>query len=206
MEENLLINKDLAVKLCNSIELVYNSASKLKSVKEEDYESIIEHFDIIGDFFKIKNRLGILLLCYFINRRLVKGKPSITLNELMTAFECKLVDSITINEQLEYFRKAKMLLSSKKVFGRKDDIEYTLTASTLNSVLKGDPDMLIDKKEASFTAFLNLFHSVIYDNELNDEDVSTELTVLMDEFEQLEEIKYLRGEKLCQDYPSYYLL
>jgi len=199
MEENLLINKDLAVKLCNSIELVYNSASKLKSVKEEDYESIMEHFDIIGDFFKIKNKLGILLLCYFINRRLVKGKPSITLNELMSAFECKLVDSISINEQLEYFRKAKMLLSSKKVFGRKDDIEYTLTTSTLNSVLKGDPDILIDKKEASFTAFLNLFHTVIYDNELNDEDVSTELTLLMDEFEQLEEIKYLRGEKLCQE-------
>ena len=85
MEENLLVNKDLAVRLCNSIELVYNSASELKSVKEEDYEPILEHFEIIGDFFKIKNKLGILLLCYFINRRLVKGKPYITLNELMMA-------------------------------------------------------------------------------------------------------------------------
>ena len=138
MEENLLVNKDLAVRLCNSIELVYNSASELKSVKEEDYEPILEHFEIIGDFFKIKNKLGILLLCYFINRRLVKGKPYITLNELMMAFECKLVDSISINEQLEYFRKAKILLSSKKIFGNKEDIEYSLTPSTLNSVLKGD--------------------------------------------------------------------
>ena len=118
MEENLLINKDLAVKLCKSIELVYNSASELKSVNEDDYESIIEHFQIIGDFFNIKNKLGILLLCYFINRRLVKGKPYITLNELMTAFECTLVDSISINEQLEYFRKAKMLVSSKKSYGK----------------------------------------------------------------------------------------
>lgn len=199
MEENLLVNKDLAVRLCNSIELVYNSASELKSVKEEDYEPILEHFEIIGDFFKIKNKLGILLLCYFINRRLVKGKPYITLNELMMAFECKLVDSISINEQLEYFRKAKILLSSKKIFGNKEDIEYSLTPSTLNSVLKGDSEILIDKKEASFTAFLNLFHGVIYDNELNDDDVSTELSVLMDEFEQLEEIKYLKGEKLCQE-------
>jgi hypothetical protein len=199
MEENLLINKDLAVKLCKSIELVYNSASELKSVNEDDYESIIEHFQIIGDFFNIKNKLGILLLCYFINRRLVKGKPYITLNELMTAFECTLVDSISINEQLEYFRKAKMLVSSKKSYGKKEDIEYTLSPTTLNSVLKGDPEILIDKKEASFTAFLNLFHGIIYDNELNDEDISTELTVLMDEFEQLEEIKYLKGEKLCQE-------
>ena len=199
MEENLLVDKDLAVRLCNSIELVYNSASELKSVKEEDYEPILEHFEIIGDFFKIKNKLGILLLCYFINRRLVKGKPYITLNELMMAFECKLVDSISINEQLEYFRKAKILLSSKKIFGNKEDIEYSLTPSTLNSVLKGDSEILIDKKEASFTAFLNLFHGVIYDNELNDDDVSTELSVLMDEFEQLEEIKYLKGEKLCQE-------
>jgi hypothetical protein len=199
MEENLLVNKDLAVRLCNSIELVYNSASELKSVKEEDYEPILEHFEIIGDFFKIKNKLGILLLCYFINRRLVKGKPYITLNELMMAFECKLVDSISINEQLEYFRKAKILLSSKKIFGNKEDIEYSLTPSTLNSVLKGDSEILIDKKEASFTAFLNLFHGVLYDNELNDDDVSTELSVLMDEFEQLEEIKYLKGEKLCQE-------
>ena len=195
MEENLLVNKDLAVRLCNSIELVYNSASELKSVKEEDYEPILEHFEIIGDFFKIKNKLGILLLCYFINRRLVKGKPYITLNELMMAFECTLVDSIVINEQLEYFRKAKMLVSSKKSYGKKEDIEYSLSPATLNSVLKGDPDILIDKKEASFTAFLNLFHGVIYDNELNDDDVSTELSVLMDEFENLEEIKYLRGEK-----------
>ena len=199
MEENLLVNKDLAVRLCNSIELVYNSASELKSVKEEDYEPILEHFEIIGDFFKIKNKLGILLLCYFINRRLVKGKPYITLNELMMAFECKLVDSISINEQLEYFRKAKILLSSKKIFGNKEDVEYSLTPSTLNSVLKGDSEILIDKKEASFTAFLNLFHGVIYDNELNDDDVSAELSVLMDEFEQLEEIKYLKGEKLCQE-------
>ena len=199
MEQNLLINKDLAVKLCNSIELVYNSASELKSVKEDDYEAIMEHFEIIGDFFKIKNKLGILLLCYFINRRLVKGKPYITLNELMMAFECTLVDSIVINEQLEYFRKAKMLVSSKKSYGKKEDIEYSLSPATLNSVLKGDPDILIDKKEVSFTAFLNLFHGVIYDNELNDDDVSTELSVLMDEFENLEEIKYLRGEKLCQE-------
>ena len=117
----------------------------------------------------------------------------------MTAFECTLVDSISINEQLEYFRKAKMLVSSKKSYGKKEDIEYTLSPTTLNSVLKGDPEILIDKKEASFTAFLNLFHGIIYDNELNDEDISTELTVLMDEFEQLEEIKYLRGEKLCQE-------
>ena len=51
MEQNLLINKDLAIKLCNSIELVYNSASEIKSVKEDDYEAIIEHFEIIGDFF-----------------------------------------------------------------------------------------------------------------------------------------------------------
>lgn len=199
MEENLLINKDLAVKLCKSIELVYNSASELKSIKEEDYEPILDHFEIIGDFFKIKNKLGILLLCYFINRRLVKGKPYITLNELMMDFECTLVDSISINEQLEYFRKAKMFLSTKKLIGRKEDIEYSLSPSTLNSVLKGDPDILVDKKEASFTAFLNLFHGVIYDNELNDDDVNTELSVLMDEFEQLDEIKYLRGEKLCQE-------
>ena len=101
MEENLLINKDMAVKLCKSIELVYNSASEIKSVKEDDYEAIIEHFEIIGDFFKINDKLGVLILCYLINRRLVKGKSYITLNELMSAFECSLVDSISINEQLE---------------------------------------------------------------------------------------------------------
>ena len=205
MEQNLLIYKDRAVKLCNSIELVYNSASELKSLKEDDYESIIEHFQIIGDFFKIKNKLGILLLCYFINRRLVKGKPYITLNELMTAFECKLVDSISINEQLEYFRKAKMLVSSKKSYGKKEDIEYALTQNTLNAVLKGDAEILNDKKEQSFTAFLNLFHTVVYDNELDDEDVSSELSVLMDEFDKLEEIKYLKGERLCHEELAIYL-
>ena len=112
MEQNLLINKDIAVKLCNSIELVYNSASELKSIKEEDYEAISEHLDEIANFFKIKEKLGVLLLSYFINRRLVKGKPYITLNELMNAFECKLVDSILINEQLENFRKAKIFIIS----------------------------------------------------------------------------------------------
>ena len=199
MEQNLLINKDVAVKLCNSIELVYNSASELKSIKEEDYESISEHLDAIANFFKIKDKLGVLLLSYFINRRLVKGKPYITLNELMNAFECKLVDSILINEQLENFRKAKILLSTKKAYGKKDEIEYSLSQTTLNSVLKGDADILLDKKEVSFTAFLNLFHNVIYDNELDDDDVGTELSSLMDEFEQLEEIKYLKGERLCPE-------
>ena len=199
MEQNLLINKDIAVKLCNSIELVYNSASELKSIKEEDYEAISEHLDEIAKFFKIKEKLGVLLLSYFINRRLVKGKPYITLNELMNAFECKLVDSILINEQLENFRKAKILLSTKKAYGKKDEIEYSLSQTTLNSVLKGDADILLDKKEVSFTAFLNLFHNVIYDNDLDDDDVSTELSSLMDEFEQLEEIKYLKGERLCPE-------
>jgi len=205
MEENLLINKDLAIKLCNSIELVYNSASELKSVKEDDYESIMEHFQIIGDFFKINNRLGVLILCYLINRRLVKGKSYITLNELMSAFECSLVDSISINEQLEYFRKNKILVSTKKTFGKKEDIEYALTQNTLNAVLKGDAEILNDKKEQSFTAFLNLFHTVVYDNELDDEDVSSELSVLMDEFDKLEEIKYLKGERLCPEELAIYL-
>ena len=205
MEQNLLINKDLAVKLCNSIELVYNSASEIKSVKEDDYDTIIEHFEIIGDFFKIKDRLGVLILCYLINRRLVKGKSYITLNELMSAFECSLVDSISINEQLEYFRKNKILVSTKKTFGKKEDIEYALTQNTLNAVLKGDAEILNDKKEQSFTAFLNLFHSVVYDNELDDEDVSSELSVLMDEFDKLEEIKYLKGERLCPEELAIYL-
>jgi hypothetical protein len=205
MEENLLINKDLAVKLCNSIELVYNSASEIKSVKEDDYEAIIEHFEIIGDFFKINDKLGVLILCYLINRRLVKGKSYITLNELMSAFECSLVDSISINEQLEYFRKNKILVSTKKIFGKKEDIEYALTQNTLNAVLKGDSEILNDKKEQSFTAFLNLFHTVVYDNELDDEDVSSELSVLMDEFDKLEEIKYLKGERLCPEELAIYL-
>jgi hypothetical protein len=197
MEQNLLINKDLAVKLCNSIELVFNTASELKSIKEEDYEGINEHLDVITNFFKIKEKLGVLLLSYFINRRLVKGRPHITLNELMNCFKCKLVDSILIHEQLEYFRKAKMLVSSKKSFGSKDDIEYSLSQTTLNAVLKGDPEILIDKKEASFTAFLNLFHNIIYNNEFDDQDLDVELNNLMDEFEQLPEIKYLKAEKLC---------
>jgi len=205
MEENLLINKDMAVKLCKSIELVYNSASEIKSVKEDDYEAIIEHFEIIGDFFKINDKLGVLILCYLINRRLVKGKSYITLNELMSAFECSLVDSISINEQLEYFRKNKILVSTKKIFGKKEDIEYALTQNTLNAVLKGDAEILNDKKEQSFTAFLNLFHTVVYDNELDDEDVSSELSVLMDEFDKLEEIKYLKGERLSPEELAIYL-
>jgi hypothetical protein len=205
MDQINLFNKDLAVKLCNSIELVYNSASEIKSVKEQDYEPLMEHFDIIGDFFKIKDRLGLLILCYLINRRLVKGKSYITLNELMSAFECSLVDSISINEQLEYFRKNKILVSTKKIFGKKEDIEYALTQNTLNAVLKGDAEILNDKKEQSFTAFLNLFHTVVYDNELDDEDVSSELSVLMDEFDKLEEIKYLKGERLCPEELAIYL-
>ena len=205
MDQSNLINKDLAVKLCNSIELVYNSASEIKSVKEQDYEPLMEHFDIIGGFFKIKDKLGVLILCYLVNRRLVKGKSYITLNELMSAFECSLVDSISINEQLEYFRKNKILVSTKKTFGKKEDIEYALTQNTLNAVLKGDAEILNDKKEQSFTAFLNLFHSVVYDNELDDEDVSSELSVLMDEFDKLEEIKYLKGERLCPEELAIYL-
>lgn len=196
MEQNNLLNKDLAVKLCNSIELLYNTASDLKSVKEEDYENMGEHFEIVGDFFSIKSRLGVLILCYFINRRLVKGKAYITLNELMSAFNCNLVDSISINEQLEVFRKAKMLVSSKKAIGKKEDIEYSLSTSTLNSVLKGDPEIMIDKKELTFSAFLNLFHTIIYDNEFDDEDVNMELGLLMDEFDQLEQVKYLKAERL----------
>jgi len=196
MEQNNLLNKDIAVKLCNSIELLYNTASDLKSVKKEDYENMGEHFEIVGDFFSIKSRLGVLILCYFINRRLVKGKAYITLNELMSAFNCNLVDSISINEQLEVFRKAKMLVSSKKAIGKKEDIEYSLSTATLNSVLKGDPEIMIDKKELTFSAFLNLFHTIIYDNEFDDEDVNMEIGLLMDEFDQLEQVKYLRAERL----------
>lgn len=205
MEQKNEINKDLAVKLCNSIELVYNLASELKSVKIDAYGELVEHFEIIGDFFKVKDKLGILLLCYFINRRLVKGKPAITLNELMMSFDCTLVDSISINEQLEYFKKLKILASSKNDFVKKEDIEYMLTQNTLNAVLKGNQDILIDKKEQTFTAFLNLFHTVLNDNELNDEDVSDELYMLMDEFEKLDEIKFLKAERLCQEELAIYL-
>jgi hypothetical protein len=171
----------------------------------DDYEKFSEQFKVIGDFFKIKDRLGILLICYFINKRLVNGKSYITLNELMGAFNCNLVDSISINEQLEYFRKAKMVVVSKKTYGKKEDIEYTLTQITLNAVLKGDSEVLNNKKELNFGAFLNLFHNVIYNDEYDDEEVSTEMNVLFDEFEQLEEIKYLRAEKLCSEELAIYL-
>ncbi len=205
MEQNLLNNKDLAVNLCKSIELVYSAISEINSVKVDDYEKFSEHFKVIGDFFKIKDRLGILLICYFINKRLVNGKSYITLNELMGALNCNLVDSISINEQLEYFRKAKMVVVSKKTYGKKEDIEYTLTQITLNAVLKGDSEVLNNKKELNFGAFLNLFHNVIYNDEYDDEEVSTEMNVLFDEFEQLEEIKYLRAEKLCSEELAIYL-
>jgi len=205
MEQNLLNNKDLAVNLCKSIELVYSAIGEINSVKVDDYEKLSEHFEVIGDFFKIKDRLGILLICYFINKRLVNGKSYITLNELMGALNCNLVDSISINEQLEYFRKAKMVVVSKKTYGKKEDIEYTLTQITLNAVLKGDAEVLNNKKEMNFGAFLNLFHNVIYNDEYDDEEVSTEMNVLFDEFEQLEEIKYLRAEKLCSEELAIYL-
>ena len=205
MEQNLLNNKDLAVNLCKSIELVYSAIGEINSVKVDDYEKFNKHFEVIGDFFKIKDRLGILLICYFINKRLVNGKSYITLNELMGAFNCNLVDSISINEQLEYFRKAKMVVVSKKTYGKKEDIEYTLTQITLNAVLKGDSEVLNNKKELNFGAFLNLFHNVIYNDEYDDEEVSTEMNVLFDEFEQLEEIKYLRAEKLSSEELAIYL-
>ena len=205
MEQNLLNNKDLAVNLCKSIELVYSAIGEINSVKVDDYEKFSKHFEVIGDFFKIKDRLGILLICYFINKRLVNGKSYITLNELMSAFNCNLVDSISINEQLEYFRKTKMVVVSKKTYGKKEDIEYTLTQITLNAVLKGDSEVLNTKKELNFGAFLNLFHNVIYNDEYDDEEVSTEMNVLFDEFEQLEEIKYLRAEKLCSEELAIYL-
>lgn len=205
MEQNLLNNKDLAVNLCKSIELVYSAIGEINSVKVDDYEKLSEHFEVIGEFFKIKDRLGILLICYFINKRLVNGKSYITLNELMGALNCNLVDSISINEQLEYFRKAKMVVVSKKTYGKKEDIEYTLTQITLNAVLKGDSEVLNNKKEMNFGAFLNLFHNVIYNDEYDDEEVSTEMNVLFDEFEQLEEIKYLRAEKLCSEELAIYL-
>ncbi len=205
MDQSNQINKELAVKLCNSIELVFNLSSKLKTVKIERYEQVECHFDFIADFFKIKDKLGVLLLCYFINRRLVKGKSCITLNELMHAFDCNLVNSISINEQLDYFRKSKIIVSSKKSFGRKEDIEYSLSQAALNAVLKGDSEILLDKKEVSFTAFLSLFHNVLYDNELDDNDISEELSTLMDEFENLDEIKYLKAEKLMPEEMAIYL-
>ncbi|MEK0413979.1 MAG: hypothetical protein RL070_1467 [Bacteroidota bacterium] len=205
MDQNSQINKELAVKLCNSIELIFNLSSQLKTVDLEKYEKLNDHFEFVADFFKFKDRLGVLLLCYFINRRLVKGKSHINLNELMNAFNCNLVNSISINEQLEYFRKSKIIVSSKKNYGKKEDIEYSLSQATLNSVLKGDPEMLLDKKEVTFTAFLSLFHNVLYNNELDDEDVKEELFALMDEFEQLEEVKYLKAENLMPEEMSIYL-
>jgi len=205
MDQSNQINKELAVKLCNSIELVFNLSSQLKTVKIDRYEQVECHFDFIADFFKIKDKLGVLLLCYFINRRLVKGKSCITLNELMHAFDCNLVNSISINEQLDYFRKSKIIVSSKKSFGRKEDIEYSLSQAALNAVLKGDSEILLDKKEVSFTAFLSLFHNVLYDNELDDNDISEELSTLMDEFENLDEIKYLKAEKLMPEEMAIYL-
>jgi hypothetical protein len=205
MVKNNQMNKDLAVNLCKSIELVYSAIGETNSVKEDDYEKVREHFEVIGEFFKIKDKLGMLLICYFINKRLVNGKSYITLNELMSAFNCNLVDSISINEQLEYFRKAKMIVVSKKTFGKKEDIEYTLTQVTLNAVLKGDPEILNNKKEMNFAAFLNLFHNIIYSDDYDDEEVSVEVNSLLDEFDQLEEVQYLRAEKLGSEELAIYL-
>ncbi len=205
MVKNNQMNKDLAVNLCKSIELVYSAIGETNSVKEDDYEKVREHFEVIGEFFKIKDKLGMLLICYFINKRLVNGKSYITLNELMSAFNCNLVDSISINEQLEYFRKAKMIVVSKKTFGKKEDIEYTLTQVTLNAVLKGDPEILNNKKEMNFAVFLNLFHNIIYSDDYDDEEVSVEVNSLLDEFDQLEEVQYLRAEKLGSEELAIYL-
>jgi hypothetical protein len=79
----------------------------------------------------------------------------------MSAFECSLVDSISINEQLEYFRKNKILVSTKKIFGKKEDIEYALTQNTLNAVLKGDSEILNDKKEQSYIEVFKKLNEII---------------------------------------------
>ena len=113
MDQNSQINKENALKLCNSIDLIFNLSCQLKTVQIEKYEKLNEHFVFVTEFFKLKDKLGVLILCYFINRRLVRGKSSITLNELMNSFNCTLVDSISINEQLEIFRKSKNLYPIK---------------------------------------------------------------------------------------------
>ncbi len=71
--------------------------------------------------------------------------------------------------------------------------------------MKGDPDILNVKKELTFSAFLNLFHGIIYDNELDDEDASVEIGVLMEEFENLDEIKFLKAERLVSEELAIYL-
>ena len=52
MDQNSQINKELAVKLCNSIELVFNMSIELKSVEIDKYNSLLDHFEFISDFFK----------------------------------------------------------------------------------------------------------------------------------------------------------
>ena len=47
MEQNLLNNKDLAVNLCKSIELVYSAIGEINSVKVDDYEKFSEQFRTI---------------------------------------------------------------------------------------------------------------------------------------------------------------
>ena len=57
----------------------------------------------------------------------------------------------------------------------------------------------------NFAAFLNLFHNIIYSDDYDDEEVSAEVNALLDEFDQLEEVQYLRAEKLGSEELAIYL-
>lgn len=192
--------KDLAITLCSSIEKIIQAAKTIKSIDTKRYNTIVLEIDNLKEFFDLKHDLAIIILCFFVERRMTNSRCIISINEINNFFNCSLVDSIQINEQLDILKRNKIIKLSKQKFSQKDDYEFSLSSTVLKSILQGDRLLLNKKKEQSFIGFLNVFYEQIQNDDFEEENYDDDdLKNLMEDYEQLVEIQFLNELGLNQE-------
>ena len=194
-ENNVNLNKkNLAIVLCESTEKIFQEIKQKKSLDIKNYNSIKNELNKVKIFFDLTEDLSVIILCYFFEKKISNSRTSVCFNEINKYFNCSLIDSILINEQLDILKKNKLINLSRKGFRKNDEYEYSLSLNAFKSILHGDKSLIQNKKEQSFLGFLNIVYELIQEDEFEEaDDFNDKLNGLIFEYESLPEVTLLKN-------------
>ena len=196
-KEVITDKKKLAKHLCESTEKIFHLIGQKKSINIENYISLRNEINILKDFFDLNDDFSVIILCYFLEKKFSNSRTSVCFNEINKYFNCSLIDSILLNEQLDILKKNKFINLSKRGYRKNDEYEYILIPNILKSLLQGDKTLLQHKREYTFIGFLNVFYDLIQEEEFEEsDDFDEKLNEVILEYESLSEIVLLKNLSL----------
>ena len=151
---------------------------------------------LIRNFFGLKTVYEVIVLCYFIDRKLSENL-GLTWKEITRHFSLDLEACVQLNSTIQDL-VAKRLVGYSDGFRHQRE-EFSLTSGCLSSILNFRK-LVSTKKATSFNGFLMEFDSIIGSSDDSfSEDYMLQLCQVVDHHTALPELKWLIQQELSRE-------